>query len=190
MRRIRGHNSPGKVPVKSAVMLFAILIVAPYLFFGCSNQPAPPPARVTPQAKSPAPVPQAAAPQPSEEGMEASQQEGYIYQRRDRRDPFVPLVVPKKEASKGVKAGTLTSYDLSEFTLAAIAKRGKQYFALLTTPDNRSFTVTKGTRIGMNKGKVKDISKNKVTLVEYTRDYSGQLKPREILLEFHKGEVE
>ena len=191
MKGIAGHNSSGTGrPVKSVMMLFGLLIVAPYLFFSCSNQPSPPPARVAQPAKTQAPVPQAMAPQPPEEENQASQQEGYIYQQRDRRDPFIPLVVPKKEASKGVKVGTLTSYDLSEFSLAAIAKKGKEYFALLTTPDNRSFTVTEGTPIGLNKGKVKDISKNKVTLVEYSRDYSGQLKPRQIFLEFHKGEVE
>ena len=40
------------------------------------------------------------------------------------------------------------------------------------------------------KGKVKDIMKDKIILVEFSRDFRGKLKPRELILEFHKGEVE
>jgi|Deesub1362A_J573_1020465.scaffolds.fasta_scaffold01601_13 type IV pilus assembly protein PilP len=113
---------------------------------------------------------------------------GYVYERRGRRDPFEPLIKPKRVKKKGTKIGTLESYDLSDFTLMAIAKKGSEYYALLVTPDNRAFTVVKGMRIGLNNGRVKEITSERVVLVEYSRDYMGELKSRKIILELRKGE--
>jgi type IV pilus assembly protein PilP len=186
---VKGKNYPA-MPVKVFCFVLISLLFSSY---GCSDQPSAPPAQVAQtQPVAAAPASPTAAVQPEAEVLEVPKPTGYVYERRDRRDPFVPLIVPKKrvEKDKGVKPGTLESYDLSEFKLAAIAKKGKSYLALITTPDNRSFTVVKGMGIGQNKGKVKDITKDKIVLVEYSRDFRGQLKPREIILEFRKGEVE
>jgi Tfp pilus assembly protein PilP len=167
-----------------------VLIVTAY---GCSDTP--PTVRKAPPAKTA----QQAAAQPAAQPPLAElladdtlMQKGYIYERKNRRDPFIPLILPIKPllAKEKAKTGTLESYDFSEFTLAAIAKMGTQYYALLVTPDQRSFTVFKGTRLGLSKGKVQNISDKKVVLVEKSRDYKGTLKPREIILEFTKGEGE
>lgn len=177
----------------SSFMVFCFILISVLLSsYGCSDQPASPPAQVPQTQRAAVPAAQPAVPQPKAEELEVPEKTGYVYDRRDRRDPFVPLIVPKKKVKKekGVKPGTLVSYDLSEFKLAAIAKKGRSYFALITTPDNRSFTVHKGMAIGLNKGKVKDITRDKIVLVEYSRDFRGDLKPREIILEFRKGEVE
>jgi Tfp pilus assembly protein PilP len=177
--------------VKSSIVFFCILFILVISFYGCKNQSSTPPAEKPQQQKAvntdiqPASSPETVA-------EEAPEQEGYVYQQRDRRDPFAPLIVPKKKAVKieGTRAGNLVSYDIGDFTLAAIAQKGGQYFALLTTPDNRSFTVNKGTAIGLYKGTVQEIKKDKIIIIEYSSDYKGELKPRQIILEFHKGEVE
>lgn len=173
--------------MKFYTVFLCTLIVFSFSFYGCSEKPSSPPVKAP---KKPGVV--NTAPQPEAVVEVTPEQEGYIYQQRDRRDPFGPLIVPKKKAIKieGVRAGTLVSYDVSDFKLAAIAQKGGQYFALLTTPDNRSFTVNKGTAIGLYKGKVQEIMKNKIIIVEYSNDYKGEVKPRQIILEFHKGEVE
>ena len=155
---------------------------------GCKSQPPSPPAKaVKPQGQvsppaGPADVKQAEAPK------ETVQEEGYEYQPRDRRDPFVSLIAPTQKSQKKQtgKLGTLESYDISEFVLLAIAEKGEKYFALLATPDNRSFTVRKGTIIGLNKGRVEEITSNKVVIVEYSKDYSGDIHPKQITLEFLK----
>lgn len=156
-------------------------------FSGCKSQPPSPPAKaVKPQGQvspaGPAEVKQAEAPKETVQG------DGYEYQPRDRRDPFVPLIVPTQKSSKKEtgKLGTLESYDISEFVLLAIAEKGEKYFALLATPDNRSFTVKKGTIIGLNKGRVEEITSKKVVIVEYSKDYSGDIHPKQITLEFLK----
>ncbi len=178
-------------PILSYTLLMSLLIIIAFSVSACNNQP-PPPVKVAQPHPAVTAGSQAAVSTPAPDEKEVPEQEGYIYEQRDRRDPFVPLIVPKKSVSKSGKAkeGTLESYDLSEFSLAAIAKKGREYFALLTTPDNRSFSVIKGNAIGLNKGKVKDIKKDRIIIVEYSQDYRGQFKARELILEFHKGEVE
>ncbi|GBD97441.1 MAG TPA: hypothetical protein ENG83_08055 [Nitrospirae bacterium] len=184
------QRGPGKKRTMKFFIIFqSIAFLTILSFYGCSSKPQSPPATTSQTQSKTRPRP-AAPPKAAIE--ETPVQEGYIYQQRERRDPFIPLIVPRKKVKKGAgaKVGTLESYDISDFTLAAIAKKGREYFALLTTPDNRSFTVNKGNIIGLNKGKVKEITRDRIVLVEYSRDYMGKLKPREIILEFHKGEVE
>lgn len=121
-----------------------------------------------------------------------SRAKGYIYKPRGRRDPFMPLIVPKKEkVGKGgvVIQGTLQSYDIGDFTLVAIAKKEDEYYALLVAPDNRSFTVREGVIIGLHKGRVEKILDDKVIIIEHSKDYRGRMRTRQITLELHKGEV-
>lgn len=178
-----------KRTMKFFIIFQSIAFLTAFSFYGCGSNPPSPPATTSQTQSKTGPRPVV----PTKAAIEeTSAQEGYIYQQRERRDPFMPLIVPRKKVKKGmnVMAGTMESYDISDFKLAAIARKGREYFALLTTPDNRSFTVNKGNIIGLNKGKVKEITKDKIVLVEYSRDYMGKLKPREIILEFHKGEAE
>ena len=175
-------------PIKLLATAMVMIIMAGY---GCSDKKPAMPVRqaTTPNAVQPATTP--AAPEADTALQEMAAHEGYIYQQRDRRDPFVPLIVAAQTLSgkNARKTGTLESYDLSEFKLSAIATKGTEYFALLVTPDNRSFTVNKGSVIGLNKGKVNQILIDRIILVEYSKDYRGESKERQLILEFRKGEI-
>jgi Tfp pilus assembly protein PilP len=172
-------------------VIVPVLITGLFAFYGCKGTQAPPPAA---KAVKPQPIQTAGSsiqqPQAESAVEDTLPVEGYIYDQRDRRDPFIPLILPTKEVVKKdvIKVGTLEGYDLNDFVLSAIARMGTRYYALLTTPDNRSFTINEGDVIGLNKGKVEEISSNEVVLVEYARDYRGEIKPRKIILEFLKGE--
>jgi Tfp pilus assembly protein PilP len=193
LKKTEMQSSSGKnMMLKFFVIFYSALIVVFFSFYGCSDKPSSPPAIIAQTQSAAATVSNPVIPQPESVVEETSIQKGYIYQQRDRRDPFVPLIKPKKKLQErdGSKVGTLEGYDISEFTLAAVARKGREYFALITTPDNRSFTIIKGTVVGLNKGKVKEITGDKVILVESIEDRRGNLEPREIILEFHKGEVE
>ncbi|MDH3258952.1 MAG: pilus assembly protein PilP [Deltaproteobacteria bacterium] len=181
-----------RMPMKLFIVFCSVIIISLIPIYGCSNKPSPPPAQVAKKQAAGTAVSPTAAPGPEVVVEEAPQQEGYIYQQKDRRDPFVPLIVPTKKVQKGegIKAGTLEGYDIGEFTLAAIAKKGSKYIALMTTPDNRSFTVREGAAIGLNRGKVRKIANDRMIIVEYSMNYRGESKPREIIIEFRKGEVE
>lgn len=174
--------------IKFYTIFFITIYAISFSFYGCNSQPPPLPAK---KAKKPDAVKSVIEPVSQEDtAVNETFQAGYVYEQKGRRDPFVPLIVPTKklEIKDDLKTGTLEGYDLSEFSLSAIARKGSRYFALIVAPDNRSFTVHKGTVIGLSKGKVEEISEDKVTLVEYTKNFKGELKPRKITLEFHKGE--
>jgi Tfp pilus assembly protein PilP len=173
--------------VKLCAAAMAILIIAGY---GCGDKTPTKPVKQAAPAKAVQPVTASAAPE-ADAAQDMAAHEGYVYQQRDRRDPFVPLVVATKQLGGIVQreTGTLQSYDISEFKLSAIATKGKEYFALLVAPDNRSFTVDKGTVIGLSKGKVNQILRDRVILVEYSKDFRGESKERQIILEFRKGET-
>jgi len=119
-----------------------------------------------------------------------AEEKKYIYDPAGRRDPFSPLVeiTRIKKAGKTPRTlGTLESYDIAEFKLIAIVeKSGGQYYGLLLSADNKSFTVREGTVLGLNKGKVKGITSNKVVIEEFIKDYKGELKPRKVDLELLK----
>jgi Tfp pilus assembly protein PilP len=170
-------------------VFFVLLIAGSFVFSGCSSEPDQPPAKGGHvRTANSADRVSAAAPAVLEPEKK-DEQAGYIYEQRGRRDPFSSLVVIRKNKKRDdSKIGTLEGYDLSEFALGAIANKGRTYFALLIAPDNRSFTVEKGTFIGLNRGKVKEITSDTLVMVEYVKNYKGELKPRKIMLEFHKGE--
>lgn len=167
------------------VTLIAVLITAFFALYGCSS---PPPPRPKPVAKKAQRTSDASKTDTVLKGTKF--EDGYLYEQRNRRDPFITLVVAVKKTvgKEEIKVGTLEGYDLSDFVLAAIAKMGTEYFALLTTPDNRAFTVTKGNSIGLNNGRIEDILEDKIVFVEYSRDYMGKVKPKQVTLEFVKGE--
>ena len=159
------------------------------MFYACGSKPSAPPAKTAP--KRVVQNVNNALPEAQIETAEEKPDElkGYVYSRRGRRDPFSSLIVISQNKKKDdSKLGTLEGYDLGEFMLGAIANKENSYFALLVAPDNRSFTVEKGTILGLNRGKIKRITSNKVVMVEYIKDYKGDLKPRELTLELHKGE--
>jgi Tfp pilus assembly protein PilP len=166
-----------------------LLISGVFILSGCSSKPAPPPKK---SAKASVANSENTAPAVIQDAAETKKEDenaGYVYEQRGRRDPFSSLVVIRKDKKKDdSKIGTLEGYDIGEFVLGAIANKGRTYFALLIAPDNRSFTVEEGSAIGLNNGKVKEITGNKIVMVEYVRNYKGELKPRQIILEFHKGE--
>ena len=173
--------------MKFYMTLFASLIFIAITFSACKKKSPPPPANAM---QMPGFTNKVETPQPEVVIQEMPSQEGYVYEQRGRREPFTSLISSAKTLGEKdeSKIGTLEGYDISQFVVTAIVKKGKQYFALFVTPDNKSFTVTEGTIIGSNKGRVKEISGDKVILKEYIKDFKGKPVPKEIILEFHKKE--
>lgn len=173
--------------IKLVTAVVATLVILTPVLQGCEKKQ---PAKVEKPQTEASPLVKPQEQQVAAASQETAGEEGYVYQPRDRRDPFMPLIVPKKKAETKLtgagRLGTLESYDISEFALLAIAKKGDKYYALLVSPDNRSFTVSKGTRIGLNKGRVEEITDNKIVLMEYSKDFRGDTRPKQVTLELLK----
>jgi len=60
-------------------------------------------------------------------------------------------------------------------------RRGK-YFAMVQTPDNRSYIITTGSLVGVNRARVVSINGNKVILVERTYNILGQMRSAKVVM--------
>ena len=171
--------------VKLIMVSFALALLIFPALSGCKKSSAPPATAAKP-----------AEPAKAELQAEAAVREplkndkGYVYDRRDRRDPFKPLIestkIDVKKDDKRVM-GTLTSYDIGDFKVLAIANKGAHRYALLLAPGNRSFTVYEGTVLGFNNGKVEKITDNQLIIIEHVENYLGKIESRQLILELHKG---
>jgi type IV pilus assembly protein PilP len=110
----------------------------------------------------------------------------FAYQPAGRRDPFTPIVIKEeKKAAGGVKA-PLERYLLSEFKLSGIVWGGMGYHAMMEGPDGKGYFVKVGTVIGPNRGVVKKITPNTMTIEETFKDPTGEIKKKEITIELRK----
>jgi len=142
--------------------------------------------------------PGAAAPQATSASAPAAPQnevkaekEVYAYEPRGRRDPFVPLTDVIKERPHKKKGSTaIEDVDVEEIRVIAIAWDSKQYYAMITLPDKKSYTIRKGMTLGLYGGKVSEITKDSVIILEQIKDYKGQLKTKDTILKLRKEEEE
>ncbi len=165
-----------------------VVFVAVFSLFlvGCKKDEKP----TQPAAKQPAAQKQAPqAQQPAEQAKEEPKPEKdvYAYEQKGRRDPFVSLVEVAKEKPKRLRgAKPIENFDVDEIRLIAILWAKKQYYALITLPDGKSYTIRKGTTLGLYGGKVEEITKDSVVIREHVKDYRGQLKTKDTILKLRK----
>ncbi len=117
------------------------------------------------------------------------EKEIYVYDPKGRRDPFMSLVQTIKTKAQRKKGATpIENFDVDEIKLIAIAWDSKQYYALITMPDKKSYTIRKGMTLGLNNGKVTDITSDSVFIKEQVKDYKGQTKEKDTILKLRKEE--
>lgn len=150
-------------------------------FAGCNNIPkAPAPAA----AKPPAPVAPVVAPQAEEPKVE---KEVYAYDQKNRRDPFMSLIVDIKERPKvKKKANPVENFDVDEIKLIAIAWEKNKHYAMVTLPDGKSYTIKKGMTLGLHGGQVEEITQQTVKITEKVKDYKGQLITKDTILKLRQ----
>ena len=111
----------------------------------------------------------------------------YEYSAGSRRDPFVPLIV-KADAKPAKGLTPMESYEVAEFKLIAILWDNSKYYAVITLPDGKSYTVREGTKLGLHGGKIYKITKDSVIIREQARDYRGVLAPKDTVLKLRREE--
>jgi len=134
------------------------------------------------------PLPQV-QPETKEPETTKIEQEVYLYDAKGKRDPFLSLVTKTKpEIVKG--ASPYESYSVQEIILIAIAWDDQKYYAMITLPDKKSYTITEGMKLGLHGGKVEKITKDRMLIREYIKDYRGDIKPKDTILKLRKEEEE
>jgi Tfp pilus assembly protein PilP len=163
----------------SCLLLFLSLAVSG----GCGKSSLPGGKAV---AKKPQPAPKVVA-APQEEKKQEQRPEVYAYDARGRRDPFTSLIAIAKEKQLRKKSpNPMENFAVNDIRLSAIAWDKNHYYALITLPDNKSYTITEGMTLGLFGGKVEKITKDSVMVREQIRDYRGQLKTQDTILRLRK----
>jgi len=133
----------------------------------------------------------------SGEGKQA-QPAGYRFDPAEKPDPFRPFV--EKEPLLKKKAGTvatvsifpLQKVDLDQFNLIGIAGNAGRRLAIVETKDSKGssfYTLTLGTVIGLNKGKVVEIKSDLIVVEEAALLRTGK-KVNRITKKLRKDEEE
>ncbi len=88
----------------------------------------------------------------------------FKYNSQGRRDPFLSFVRPSEEVSKGLPP--LQQVALSSLKLIGVAWSGSGYGAMVQAPDGKSYPVKRGTKMGTNQGRIKDIGPKEIIVEE------------------------
>jgi type IV pilus assembly protein PilP len=121
-------------------------------------------------------------------GGPGTEKDSYRYSSTSRRDPFMPLIILRQDTERKKGESPVEDYDISDFKLIAILWNKTGYFALITLPDGKSYTLRTGTRLGLNSGKVYKITNDSVIIKEPARDYKGAIVEKEKIIKLRKGE--
>ena len=97
---------------------------------------------------------------------------------------------PREKAFKKKGSAAIEDFDVEEIKVIAIVWDSKQYYAMVTLPDKKSYTIRKGMTLGLYGGKVREITKDSVIITEQIKDYKGQLKTKDSILKLRKEEEE
>jgi len=165
-------------------LVYAFILLS-FISLGCKDKVEP---DKKPVAQKPAAT-SSVAPATAQKEEPKVEKEIYVYDPKGRRDPFMSLVqVSKPKAQRKKGASPIENFDVDEIKLIAIAWDSKQYYALITLPDKKSYTIRKGMTLGLNNGKVIDITSDSVLIREQIKDYKGQTKSKDTILKLRKEE--
>ncbi len=199
MKRKRSPRKQSKIfrqLERSRPFWYLVLLCTVFIFFvaGCGGSP--PPSSLPQKAKSPA-IAKKVEPTKVPDKKEGEKKEGdkrveteYAYNPLGKADPFKPFIqlTPSKLYSKSIPQTPLQKYEISQLTLVAIIMIPGGNIALVEDSLGKGYFLKKGTEIGKNDGKVKQILKDKVIIEEVYEDTFGQKKINEISLYLHRVE--
>ncbi len=115
--------------------------------------------------------------------------EEFVYNPVGKPDPFKPfLQLTDKGTVRRAHLTPLQKYEISQLKLVAIIISPQGNVALVEDSQGKGYFLKKGTIIGSNDGKVKQILKDRVIVEEVYQDIFGQTKANEISLFLHPSE--
>jgi Tfp pilus assembly protein PilP len=110
----------------------------------------------------------------------APKPEPYVYNSKNKKDPFVPIFIMLKEVPKEKKfiklKGWFTpfeDFDIKSIKIISIIQLGDEFIATGVIPDKRAFQIRVGTRLGKRGGIVSKIDLEKVVVDEEYFDEKG-----------------
>jgi len=154
----------------------------------CEDEPAAPPpsnaskglqiltqGSATPPAAPTAPAaPKTPAPAGDGEDGDDVAEIAYAYSPIGKRDPFRSLFDQLQREEGSQQLTELQKFELDQLRLVAIVSRIATPYAMVEDPEGKGHTLTRGTLIGKNWGRVAEINPECVVIKEEYRDYTGR----------------
>lgn len=136
----------------------------------------------TAAAGTPAPAP--AEPPPAAPAGEAAAEGeiAYAYSPIGKRDPFRSPLEEFNREDQGQQLTELQRFEIDQLKLVAIVSRVATPYAMVEDPNSKGHTLTRGTLIGKNWGKVSQITGDCVEIKEDYRDYTGRKQSNKLQL--------
>ena len=151
------------------------------LLVACDDGVAPPPPQASAKNK-PAVKQTAVAPEVSDEPQVAE----YVYDPTGTRDPFKnPFgTLTELPIDNAIPLTPLQKVSLDQLRVIGVIIGKGEPKAMVIAPDNKSFVLKKGTKIGRNNGAVASITTDSIIIEEQYLDFTGEVKTKmqEIML--------
>jgi len=167
----------------SAIKTLPMFVAASLLATACEDAPPPRQAPVTPQ------LPEAAAAVEPEETEAESLDIAYAYSPIGKRDPFRSFFEEFSGEATSSDITELQKFEVDQLRLVAIITGRATPYAMVEDPTGKGHTLTRGTLIGKNWGRVASINPDCVIIKEEYRDYTGRKVTNTIDLCLPKPEV-
>jgi type IV pilus assembly protein PilP len=107
-------------------------------------------------------------------GAEQASELAYAYSPIGKRDPFRSLFDQLQREEQSQQLTELQKFELDQLKLVAIVSRTATPYAMVEDPNLKGHTLTRGTLIGKNWGRVAQINPECVVIKEEYRDYTGR----------------
>ena len=104
----------------------------------------------------------------------------YVYDPTDTRDPFKSpfSIIIEIQVDNQIPLTPLQKIDLDQLRLIGLIIGKGEPRAMVIAPDNKSFILKKGIKVGRNNGTVADITTEAVLIEEQYLDFVGETKKR------------
>lgn len=146
-----------------------------------------------PAATTGAPVPLTAPPTPiaapAQAPALAEVTEGYAYDPKSRRDPFLSLTRLLKVDKTRAEMPPLQRVQISDLKLLGIMWGGYGYYGLVQTPDGKGYTVKEGVLMGTNNGIITTITDKAIIVSEPSIDIMGNKSTKDVEILLRPKEV-
>jgi len=107
----------------------------------------------------------------------------FQYNSDGRRDPFLSFVRPEGERVEGVPP--LQSVSVSELKLIGVASTQGRVNAMVQVPGGKTYPVTIGTRVGVNRGRIRQIDRESITIEEPYLNIFGRTALKQVVMKLY-----
>src|SRR5688572_28077786 len=128
----------------------------------------------TPPPGDTPPPPAEGETKPAGEGGEDVSEIAYAYSPIGKRDPFRSLFDQLQKEEQNQQLTELQKFEIDQLKLVTIVSRIATPYAMVEDPTGKGHTLTRGTLIGKNWGRVAQIKPDCVVIKEEYRDYTGR----------------